>query len=156
VPWEVDGNVPWLIDGDNLLGTWPGRRRSDRERRGLAGELFRFAVREKRRVVVVFDGPPPPVPPPSPDVQFSGPGRSADNRILELLREQRDPRGWSVVTSDRSLADQCRWLGARVLRSDRFRARLVARGGPEKPEGPVDVSEWSEYLGLSDEDLSEG
>lgn len=145
--------MPWLVDGDNLLGTWPGRKRSDRERRALAGELFRFATRERRRLVVVFDGPPPPVPPPSPDVRFSGPGRSADSLILETLRQQPDRRGWTVVTSDRALGDQCRWLGARVLRSDRFRGRLGARSGEEKPEGPVDLSEWSEYFGLSNDDL---
>jgi hypothetical protein len=145
--------VPWIIDGDNLLGTWPGRRRSDRERRALAAELFRFAVRERRRAVVVFDGPAPPVPPPSPDVRFSGPGRSADSVIVEFLREQKDPRGWTVVSSDRALGDQCRWLGARVVRSDRFRGRLAHGDGREKPEGPVDVSEWSEYFGLSDDDL---
>ena len=49
--------MPILVDGDNLLGTWPGRRRSDAERRALAFELGRLAARLRRRVVVVFDGP---------------------------------------------------------------------------------------------------
>ena len=44
------------MDGDNLLGTWRDRRRTDAERRALAGEIGRLARRERRRFVVVFDG----------------------------------------------------------------------------------------------------
>ena len=68
--------MPLLIDGDNLLGTWPGRKRSDAERRALTGQLDRLATRQRRRVVIVFDGPQPPGHHPGPDVHFAGPGRS--------------------------------------------------------------------------------
>jgi len=64
--------VPILVDGDNLLGTWPGRRRSDAERRALAFELGRFATQQRRRVVVVFDGPAPPSSTLGEDVLFAG------------------------------------------------------------------------------------
>ena len=60
--------MPYLVDGDNLLGTWPGRSRSDADKRRLSAELARMARRENRQVgvgytldggqtwTVVFDG----------------------------------------------------------------------------------------------------
>ncbi len=134
--------MPVLIDGDNLLGTWPGRRRSDAERRALAMEIGRLAVRERSRYVTVFDGNPPDAASFGADVRFSGPGHSADEVILAILRDQADRRGWLVVTSDRSLGDQCRYLEARVERCDRFRRRLRRKNGPEKPEREDDVDYW--------------
>jgi predicted RNA-binding protein with PIN domain len=142
--------MPVLIDGDNLLGTWPGRNRSDRERRELARSLLRKYGTSGRRFVVVFDGPAPDVPPPSTDVRYSGSGRSADDVILAFLRKERNPREWTVVTSDRSLGDRCRHLGARVERCDRFRPTLREQGVEEKPDGNVDVREWMEYFGLDE------
>ena len=139
--------MPWVIDGDNLLGSWPGRRRSRAERRSLAFQLDRFAAQRRRRVVVVFDGPAADSPGLGRDVIFAGPARSADEVILSLLREARDPRGWTVVTSDRSLGDQCRYLGARVDRSARFRKRLTSEVEPEKPRGEIDVDYWLEQFG---------
>jgi len=139
--------MPFLVDGDNLLGTWPGRRRSDAERRGLAFELGRFSVRSRRRIVLVFDGTEPPGGQPGIDVHFSGRGRTADDLILDYLRGVADRRGWIVVTSDRSLGDQCRYLDARLERCDRFRKRLLAQPTEEKPEHEPDVEYWLEQFG---------
>ena len=138
--------MPRIVDGDNLLGSWPGRRRSDGERRRLAHEIARLALEERRRITVVFDGTPAPEPPSRPDVRFAGPGRKADDVILEILRETTDRRGFVVVTNDRSLADQSRHLGARVERCDVFRKRLLAREGPEKPDALDDLGYWSEVF----------
>jgi predicted RNA-binding protein with PIN domain len=139
--------MPYLVDGDNLLGTWRERRRSDAERRKLAFELGRFATRLRRRIVVVFDGTSPPGGDPGSEVRYSGPGRSADDVILDFLRQAPDPRGWTVVTSDRSLGDQCRYLGARPERCDRFRKRLRAEPTEEKPERETDVDYWIQQFG---------
>jgi len=136
--------VPFLVDGDNLLGTWPGRRRSDSERRSLAFDLQRLAVRLRRHVVVVFDGTEPPESHLGSDVIFAGPSRSADDAILALLKGQQNPRGWTVVTSDRSLGDQCRWIGATLVRCDRFRGRLAGGSRGEKPDRELDVDYWLE------------
>jgi hypothetical protein len=134
--------MPFLIDGDNLLGTWPGRKRSDAERRALSFELQRFAAQARRRLVLVYDGSAPPGAHFGNEVQFSGPGRSADQLILDFLRNVDDRRGWVVITSDRSLGDQCRYLEARVERCDRFRKRLQAGSSEEKPEREDDVDYW--------------
>jgi hypothetical protein len=138
--------VPIVVDGDNLLGAWRGRSRSDRDKRQLAGQIHRFAIAKRRRVLLVFDGVAE-TPPPSQDVLFSGHGRKADDLILSLLGDETDPRGWIVVTNDRPLGDRCRHLGARVERCDVFRKRLTASGGQEKPEGRVDVDDWLEWFG---------
>jgi predicted RNA-binding protein with PIN domain len=134
--------VPYLIDGDNLLGTWPGRKRSAAERRRLAMQLARFGLSRRRRVTTVFDGSPPPGSSFGSDVRFAGPDKTADQVILELLRQHEDRRGWVVVTSDRSLGDQCRYLEARVERSDRFRKRLSVDMAQEKPEREDEIDYW--------------
>ena len=139
--------MPFLIDGDNLLGTWPGRRRSDAERRSLAFEIDRFATRRRRRMVVVFDGVAPPGLHLGVDVHFAGGGRTADELILDLLRREDDRRGWIVVTSDRSLGDQCRYMRAKTERSDLFRRRLSELGSDEKPEAEDDIDYWLKQFG---------
>ena len=139
--------MPYLIDGDNLLGTWPGRRRSDAERRRLAFEIDRFAARLRRRMVVVFDGVTPPGLHLGLDVHFAGGGRTADDVILDLLRREDDRRGWIVVTSDRSLGDQCRYMRAKIERSDLFRRRLTEPSSDEKPEAENDIDYWLKQFG---------
>ena len=98
----------------------------------------------------MFDGSPPPGVSYGPDVLFSGNGRKADAVILELLRRESDKRGWTVVTNDRSLADQCRWLGTRVEPVLAFRQRLVRESTGEKPETAGDLSYWMEQFGKDD------
>ena len=139
--------MPYLVDGDNLLGTWRGRERSNEERRDLALELARHARRVGRRLLTVFDGADPGGAGFGADVRFAGARRSADELILSILREQQDVRGWVVVTSDRSLGDRCRHLGARVERCDRFRMRLRDQAAPEKPSTEPDVERWLEEFG---------
>ena len=143
--------MPRLIDGDNLLGTWPGRRRTAGERRELAREVFRWAAGKRGRTVLVFDGSPPHEKPPHHDVVFSGGGRSADDWIVEHVKRQANPGAWLVVTSDRALGDRCRHAGARVQRCDEFRPTL-RQPNKDKPTGPVDIGEWQRYFdGSKDE-----
>lgn len=146
--------MPRLVDGDNLLGTWKGRKRSDAERRVLASEIGRLARRERRRIVVVFDGEAPTPQYASADVIYAGAGRSADAVILALLRKDDNPRGWTVVTLDRSLADQCRWIGASVERCDAFRTRLGRDDDPEKPDRVDDLAAWEALFSEGDDDPS--
>jgi hypothetical protein len=141
--------MPWLVDGDNLLGTWR-RERTDLERRSVARQVARFAASHRRQAVIVFDGQAPAGLAFGPEVRWAGVGRSADDVILDLLRVQRDVRGWTVVTEDRSLGDRCRHLGARLERCSAFRARLCAGGGEEKPEREDDVEGWLHEFGGGD------
>lgn len=102
--------------------------------------------------MVVFDGCAPPGQGLGGDVRFAGPSSSADDLILAFLRQQHDSRGWTVVTSDRSLGDQCRYLKATVERSDRFRKRLTRQTADEKPECENDVDYWLEQFESVPED----
>jgi predicted RNA-binding protein with PIN domain len=138
--------VPWLVDGDNLLGTWPGRRRTSAERRRLAHELARHARATGKRIVVVFDGADDNLAGLA-DVRCSGTGRTADDVILEIVRGEQDRAGWTVVTCDRPLGDRARWLGARTERSDLFRKRLDAGGDAEKPDHEHNVRDWLAEFG---------
>ena len=138
--------MPFLVDGDNLIGT-AGKARTDGEKRKLAAELARFARKARRRVVVVFDGSTPNAAGFGGDVVFSGPGRSADDVIVDRLRALKDRRGWIVVTNDRSLGDRSRWLEARHERCPEFRRRLRDAGETEKPEREADVDYWLEQFG---------
>jgi len=139
--------VPFLIDGDNLLGTWRGRDRGAEDKRRLSFELARFARTVRRRCVTVFDGPAPRGAGFGGETRFSGRGRSADEWILDFLRAEQEPQGWWVITSDRSLGDRCRHLRARVEKSDRFRKRLTPSSGDEKPDPGSDMDYWLEQFG---------
>lgn len=138
--------MPHLVDGDNLLGSWPGRSRSGDEKRALASEIGRFAAAARRRVVLVFDGDSPVPCPAGGEVLFAGGGRTADELILSVLRRASERAGWTVVTNDRSLADRSRHLGARAERCDVFRKLLTGRRPPEKPDGD-DLAYWTRVFG---------
>lgn len=52
---------------------------------------------------------------------------SADDEIVRLVTADPDPPGICVVTSDRTLAERVRNLGARVQGSDSFRDLIEPR-----------------------------
>lgn len=135
------------MDGDNLLGGWPGRSRSESDKRQLSHEIARLARREGREILLVFDGSQPLGVAFGGLTRFAGQGRSADDLILEHLRGEQDPHGWIVVTDDKRLGDQARWVGARVERCDTLRRRM-AEGGEEKPSGGDDLDYWKDVFGI--------
>jgi hypothetical protein len=82
---------------------------------------------------------------------FVPPPRKADDAILDYLRERRDARRYTVVSSDSEVRDRARRIGAKVVSSEEF-ARLVlalARmGEKEKPsDAPKDIEEWLRLFG---------
>lgn len=139
--------MPRIVDGDNLLGGWPGRSRSEADKRRLSHEIAHLARREGRDILLVFDGPEPLGIAFGGRTRFAGQGQTADALILSHLRAQADPRGWIVVTDDRSLGDQARWVGARVDRCESLRRRL-AGGGEEKPQDDGDLEYWKDVFGV--------
>ncbi len=143
--------MSYLIDGDNLLGRWPGRARSAGERIRLSHELARFALRIRRRTVVCFDGTPPPGQHAGRDAHWAGRGVSADDWIVSRIEREQDRRGWTVVSDDRSLSDRCRWLGARTENCRSFRERLTALPEDEKPESETDIDGWLELFSGPDD-----
>jgi hypothetical protein len=141
--------MPFLIDGNNLIGaTRRSARPSAEDRAALIAEVADRLRRTRARAILFFDG----------DaergaelgalaVRPSG-AVSADEAILDEIRRSRTPREWTVVTEDRALNARARELGARAITPSSFWARLGKRPASASPrtEEKVDVEEWLRYF----------
>jgi len=121
--------VRFLVDGMNVIGSRPDNWWRDRDgaMARLVDLLERFVAATGDDVTVVFERRPrPPLSSPLVEIAHAPKPRrdAADDEILRRLREDADPHGVTVVTSDRMLADLAHGLGARVEPSARFRDRL--------------------------------
>ena len=151
--------MAYIVDGNNVMGQIPGwHRDKSKSRRQLLVKLAAFARAEKARVTVVFDGGADnQVPDGSAyhgvKVLYAERGSDADSRIEMLVNRSTDPRGLTVVTSDRHLAFLVRSSGASVIRSGEFRSlmerRLESTPAPEDGEEVEvgNVNEWLRYFG---------
>ena len=160
--------MAFVVDGNNVMGQTPGwHRDKPRAKRMLLEKLAAFARLKKARITVVFDGGPDGV---NPDgsafhgvkIFYAKPGSDADNRIVSLVESSADPRGLTVVTSDRSLGSRVRSVGCSVMRSGEFRReveRLIETAPEIDDSSQVDVADiesWLRYFGsLPDDDLDE-
>jgi predicted RNA-binding protein with PIN domain len=159
--------MAYIIDGNNVMGQTPGwHRDKSKSRRGLLKKLADFAGAKKARVTVVFDGAPDNAAPDGSafhgvKILYAERGSDADTRIERLVETASDPRGLTVVTSDRHLAFVVRARGASVIRSGEFRKqieriaelKLKAEDGEEFEAG--DFSAWLRYFGSLPEDDEE-
>jgi predicted RNA-binding protein with PIN domain len=122
----------FLVDGMNVIGSRPDgwwRDRDGAERR-LVERLVKLAKATDDDISVVFDGRPLPD---LPEGEHDGirvlyarrPGpNAADDRIVEEVQGDDNPRGLTVVTSDRLLAERVGKLGARVMGAGALLERL--------------------------------
>ncbi len=161
--------MAYIVDGNNVMGQTPGwHRDKSGSRRMLIENLAAFAGLKKARVTVVFDGGPDNAVPEGSSfhgvkVLYAERGSDADTRIERLVETATDPRGLTIVTSDRHLAFLVRSRGATVIRSGQFRNQiqrlLESRPGAEDGEQIEvgDVTAWLRYFGSlpQDDDASE-
>jgi predicted RNA-binding protein with PIN domain len=151
--------MPYLIDGNNLLGSWGGPTRDDDRRPEVVRRVAAFCRAKNVRATLVFDGHPL-----RPDMaaQDLGPlslrvppaGTDADTVIRDLLDRTARPGEWVVVTSDKAVYSYAKTCGASVLRAHEWNAleRRSSRGAGdgaarEKPEREDDVSGWLKKFG---------
>ena len=153
--------MPYLIDGNNLLGSWGGPREGDDRRGEVVRRVAAFCRARGGSATVVFDGGPLRA-----DLaqQSLGPltirvppmGEDADTVIRELIERAPQPRDWIVVTSDKALYSYVKTLGASVLRAHEWNhlERRVAPGREregagqgEKPDRETDVAGWLKKFG---------
>ena len=147
--------MPYLIDGNNLLGSWGGPAVPGDGRAEVVRRVAAFCRARGARAVLAFDGAPF-----RPDLggqelgavslRFPPPGRDADSLIRGLVDAAPRPGELVVVTSDKPLYSYARTRGAQVLRAHEWNAlargakprapRAAARG--EKPERETDVEGW--------------
>ena len=145
--------MPLLIDGHNLIGRLPDLRLDDpQDEAKLVARLRAYHARTGKRVTVVFDhglpgGRSRELSGGRVEVVFASTGHTADGILRERVRRARDPRGLTVVTSDRAVIAAARARGARVLRSEEFAAQLRAPRPVDDGEQDVhlsakEVEEW--------------
>ena len=151
--------MPYLIDGNNLIGSWGGPAEGDDRRQEVVRRVADFCRGRHAKAIIVFDGPPlrddlarqdfGPV-----SVRVPPAGDDADTVIRELV--ERAPRASDliVVTSDKALYSYVKTLGAAVLRVHEWSAlerqvasRRPAPSGGEKPEREDDVEGWLKKFG---------
>jgi predicted RNA-binding protein with PIN domain len=175
--------MPLLIDGHNLIGKLPDIRLDDPDDEAkLVARLRTYCIRSKRgrdrkrartplRAVVVFDrglpgGPSQELSRGGVKVIFAPTGRSADSILQARIRRAKDPRGLTVVTSDRAIIATAVARGARVIRSEVFAEQLydpqtataadpgTASAVPaedEKQDTQLSTAEVEEWLQVFDE-----
>ncbi len=156
--------MPYLIDGNNLLGSWGGPAIRGDGRVEVARAVAAFCQARGARAVLVFDGAP--FRPELGDqdlgrvaLRFPPQGRDADSVIRAIVDEARRPAEIVVVTSDRALYSYARTRGASVLRAHEWnalargevpaaRGRTSSRKGQpsdrEKPDRETDIEGWLE------------
>src|SRR4029453_14571637 len=119
--------MPYLIDGNNLLGSWGGPRDQDDRREEVVRRVAAFCRARGVKATLVFDGHPL-----RPDMasQDLGPvslrvppkGQDADTVIRELVERAPRPAEVIVVTSDKALYSYLIPCCAAVFRAPEWNA----------------------------------
>ncbi len=147
--------MPYLIDGNNLLGSWGGPAVPGDGRHEVVRRVAAFCRAKGARAIVVFDGAP--FRPELEDqqlgavtIRFPGPGRDADSLIREILDAAARPAELIVVSSDKPVYSYAKTRGAQALRAHEWTA--LGRGAKprgrapaaksEKPDRETDVEGW--------------
>jgi predicted RNA-binding protein with PIN domain len=146
--------MPYWFDGNNLIGQSAAAAKTDaRTRKAFLSALHAYHRAGGGKFHVYFDGDDRDrsASPPGVSIRYSAPV-SADEAMLQRLREINNPSEVIIVTNDRELATRCRHAGAAVLTWNEFTIRMQSRRVPQKnrndhPER-VDIDEWMRYFGL--------
>ena len=147
--------MPYLVDGNNLIGVTAGLSlRDSRSRQLLVQRICAYQRRKGGKYTVYFDGEPETGPLRQDldlrgvSVRFSGRGVAADDLIQRVLGRAAHPREYTVVSSDRQLAQECKHLGARHMSCPDFNRemRKLETKPLEKWESPLTAAEVEEWL----------
>ena len=155
--------MPYLIDGNNLIGHMPDlslKNRVDRYR--LISRLLNFQRVKKTRIILVFDGPPDENFAPDKfqgipfSVRFPAMDENADMVIQEIISQETDLRQFFVVSTDREIRRFASASGAKSLKCEEFLRELKAarrehreNAEMEKQEefpSPLEVKHWTEIF----------
>ena len=154
-----NANMPYLVDGHNLIPKVGLRLDSLDDELELVAILQEFSRLHRRQVEVYFDGAPADQAGTrslcAVKAHFIRAGTTADAAIARRLRKLgRAAKNWSVVSSDRQVQADARAARAEALSSEEF-ARLLQetpRGETGKPAAdravpPGEVDEWLKIFG---------
>ncbi len=152
------GQMPYLIDGHNLIPKLGLRLDSPDDEMELVAILQEFARLSRREAEVYFDGAPSGQARTEKfgavTAHFVRQGATADLAIKSRLHKMgRAARNWVVVSSDHQVQDAARAVRASATSSDAFAGLLKqARGSASKSiEGKgvssEEVDEWLKLFG---------
>jgi hypothetical protein len=139
--------VPYLLDGDNVMGSARGRRGTARDREALVREISDRLRRTRARVVLFFDGAGMGVSLGNLSVRFAG-SVSGDEAIVREVGRTSPSREAIVVTADRELARRVRDAGGTAIAPQAFWSRFgkAAARTAGREEKTVDVDEWMNWF----------
>ena len=143
--------MPYLLDGNNLIGIARRTARpSEEDRAALISELADRLRQTRAKATVFFDGPSGERPSSLGGLTIRSPSAgSADDAILREIRRSPAPGELTVVTADRELSRRAREAGARVTPPAEFFARFGRRAAPAdgRAASPaIDVEDWLRYF----------
>jgi len=158
--------MPYLIDGHNLIAALPDIRLDDPDDEAkLVIKLKGFVARKRTKCVVIFDGGLPggasPLSSRSVTVIFASAQHSdADALLKRRMRNIRDVSGWTVVSSDREVADYARGRRLRQLSAQEFMRELQrpasSPNADDQAEKPLpSQADVDEFMGLFGADEAE-
>jgi predicted RNA-binding protein with PIN domain len=154
--------MPYLIDGNNVLGSWGGPRLGRDGRSEVVRRVAAFCRDHGVRATVVFDGQPFRGDQPSQQlgslsIRFPPRGRDADSVIRRLVENAPRPSELIVVTSDKALYSYVKTRGASAMSAREWNAlaraaasRRRGASGSEKPDQEDDIEGWLERFGARD------
>jgi len=160
--------LSYLIDGHNLIPKIDGLslKMADDEDR-LIELLQVFAQNKRKTIEVFFDRASPGYAGKQQKgrvrVVFVRSGMTADQAIVQRLRQLKDRKNWTVVSSDRQVQSSAKNAGAAVLSSEAF-ARLLStpptgREEDIKPDADrmssTDIEVWQEIFKSDQPEQSE-
>ncbi len=146
--------MPYLIDGNNLIGVFPFLEQGTQESRNfIIRKLLSFHHITGKRIILVFDGAPSysvhrqEISPKNFIILFPSFGESADDVIKRNLKQ-----GIILVSSDRELIEEARRRKLRWIRSRDFVRMLdkFQEGKREKPDWnptPQEIDAWLKIFG---------
>ncbi|MEX0929623.1 MAG: NYN domain-containing protein [Balneolales bacterium] len=123
----------WLIDAHNVMHLLPdvlkgyaGNRLDGIEY--LTSLIDGLCISQKRKALLVFDGYPLHLgmKPHHCRVAFGG-GKSADEAIINRLKNKNLANQWIVVSNDREVLDRARRQGAETLTAHNFILKIGSR-----------------------------
>lgn len=156
--------MPYLIDGHNLIGALPDIAIDDPNDEAKLLILLRgFVARKRTKCTVIFDhglpGGASRMSSRSLTVIFaSAQHTNADALLKRRISAIRDVKGWTVVSSDRDVADYARRRRLRQLTAQEFARELrspsappIAEDSDEKPApSQADVDEFMRLFGADE------
>ncbi len=136
--------MPYLIDGNNLLGSWGGPAVPGDSRHEVVRRVAEFCRTKGARAIVVFDGAPFRAEMRQQQlgnvtVRFPPEGLDADTLIRQIVDTADRPGDFVVVTSDKPVYSYARSRGARAITAREWN-ELGRQGSrpPGKPIAPID------------------